>query len=386
MQVTQLAKLVNDTVGELDGTNELLKEDLSNVVDVGNEIFNTDNVDNYVKKLIDRIGKTVFNNRVYQGTAPSVLMDSWEFGSVLERVDAETPEAQDDPAWNLQDGQDYSDDIFYQPKVTARFFNSKIAFEIPISFALMQVKESFNSAQDLNGFVSMLQTKVQNGLNLRIDNLISKTINNMTAQVINANKGLQVVNLLSLYNANATEKVTAQNALQNEDFIKFANLTINTYQSRLQKMSTLFNVGGVQKFTPTDQQHLILLDSLASASRVYLESNTYNQDKVELQGSYDTVPYWQGSGKSYSFNDTSSIDIAIKDGTKTKEVKQAGIVAVLFDRLALGVACANPHTTTSTNAHGEFYTNYNKYSAMYFNDLNENYVVFTIVDDTQATE
>ena len=384
MKITQIKDLVNSSLKEVDGTSVLLKDDLSNVVDVGKDILDKDDIDNFVKKLVDRVGKTVFNNRVYQGSAPSVLMDAWEYGSVVEKVDAELPNVEENDSWNLQNGKSYDQDIFYQPKVSAKFFNSKVTFDIPMSFTKMQVKSAFNSATELNSFISMLMTKVQNAMTLHLDGLIMKTINNFTAQVINSNKGLQVVNLLKGYNDQTGQTLTSAKALTDPTFIKYANLMINTYRSRISQMSTLFNVGGVHKFTPKDNQHLVILSDFASASKVYLESDTYNQQNVQLGTGYDTVPYWQGSGTSYAFADTSSIDVAIKDGSTTKEVKKSGILGVLFDTSALGVSCQNPRTTTAVNARAEFYTNFNKYDAMYYNDLNENFVVFMVADTPKA--
>lgn len=379
MKVTQIKDLVNSSLKELNGTNDLLNEDLSNVVDIGKELLNNDDIDNYVKKLVDRIGKTVFNNRLYQGSAPSVLMDAWEFGSVVEKVDADLPNVEENDSWNLQNGKSYDQDIFYQPKVSAKFFNSKVTFDIPMSFTKTQVESSFNSATELNSFLSMLMTKVQNALTVHLDGLIMKTINNFTAQVVHANKGLQAVNLLKLYNTTTGETLTSAKALTSPDFIKFANLTINSYRDRIAKMSTLFNIGGVNKFTPVANQHLVILSDFANASKVYLEANTYNQNNVKISD-YDTVPYWQGTGTKYGFNDISKIDVSIKDGTQTKEVNQTGILGVLFDTNALGVSCQNPRTTTAVNARAEFYTNFNKYDAMYYNDLNENYIVFMVAD------
>lgn len=377
MKVTQIKDLVNSSLKELNGSSVLLKEDLSNVIDVGTEIFDTDNVENFVKKLIDRVGSTVFDTRVYQGSAPSVLMTSWEFGSVLEKVDSELPDVEENDSWSLENGKDYSPNIFYQPKVLAKFFNSKVTFDIPISFTRMQVKSAFNSASELNGFLSMLMNSVQNAMTVHIDGLIMKTINNMTATVLNGKKGLQVVNLLDGYNANATTKLTAQNALQNADFIKYANLIINTYRDRISKLSTLFNQGQKSKFTPLANQHLVVLSDLASASKVYLESETLHDDNVKITN-YDTVPYWQGSGTTYSFDDVSSIDVAIKDGKSTKEIKASGILGVLFDTNAVGVTCQNQRVTTNYNPRAEFYTNFTKFDAGYYNDLNENFIVFTV--------
>ena len=382
MKVTQLKDIVNGATSEVLGKTDVVNDDLSNLVDVGNEIFDTDNVDNYVKKLIDRVGQVIFVNRLYAGGVPSVLMDSWEYGSVVEKISADMPEADENDSWNLQNGQTYSQDTFYQPKVSAKFFNSKVTFDVKLSFTTEQVKESFASVNELNGFISMLETGVKNSMTVKLDSLIMRTINNMTGQILNSANGLQKVNLLSEYNTASGQNLTANKALMDKDFLKFASLTIKKYQARITKMSTLFNAGGKARFTTTDNLHTVLLSDFADSAEVYLMSDTYHNDTVSLPN-HETVPYWQGSGKSYAFNDISKIDVKIDAGNKTpKQVTQTGILGVMFDTNALGVSNLNQRTTTSYNARAEFYTNYYKMDAGYFNDLNENFVVFYIADVT----
>lgn len=380
MKVTQLKDIVNSATSEVLGKTDVVNDDLSNLVDVGNEIFNSDNVDNYVKKLIDRIGQVIFVNRLYAGGVPSVLMDSWEYGSVVEKISADMPEADENDSWQLQDGQTYSQDTFYQPKVSAKFFNSKVTFDVKLSFTTAQVKESFSNVNELNGFISMLETGVKNSMTVKLDGLIMRTINNMTGQILNSANGLQKVNLLTEYNAVSGQTLTANKALMDKDFLKFASLTIKKYQARITKMSTLFNAGGKARFTTTDNLHTVLLSDFADSAEVYLLSDTYHNDTVSLPN-HETVPYWQGSGKSYAFDDISKIDVKIDAGNKTpKQVTQTGILGVMFDTNALGVSNLNQRTTTSYNARAEFYTNYYKMDAGYFNDLNENFVVFYIAD------
>lgn len=379
MKVTQVKDLVNSAIKQTNGSSILLKEDLSNVVDVGAEIFGTESVDNFVKKLVDRVGYTVFNNRVYQGSIPSVLMSSWEFGSVMEKVETEIPQATENESWNLQDGQEYSQDTFYQPKVSAKFYNSRVTFDIPLSFTERQVQSAFNSATELNSFISMLTTSVQNAMTVNLDNLISRTVNNMTAFTLNHGNPNQAVNLLALYNQQTGSTLTTQKALITPDFIKFANQQIMLTQGRFSKLSTLFNIGGKQKFTPASEQHLILLDDFATSSKVYLESETYNENLVKL-ANFETVPYWQGSGTGYAFTDTSAIDVSITIDGAPKEIKQTGIIGLLFDTNALGVSCMHQRVTSAYNARAEFYTNFTKFDAGFFNDLNENFVVFYVAD------
>lgn len=387
MKVNQLHTLANAAVQEVLGATAVINEDLTNLVDVGNEIFNTNNVDNYVKSLVNHIGKVIFVDRVYAGGAPSVLMDSWEFGSVLQKVSSELPTATENKSWDLIDGTNYSPDIFYQPEVSAKFFNSKVTFEIQMSFTEIQVKESFSNAEQLNGFVSMLQTSVENAMTIKIDSLVMRTINNMTAEVLVndladvagvvdlTKNGIRAVNLLKLYNDEKGKTLTKYKALSDPDFIRHASYVISLYKDRIARISQLFNVGGKERFTPQDRLHIVLLSDFEKASNVYLSSDVYHKDLVALPQGIETVPYWQGSGLDYSLPEITKIDVKTSTG---ETISADGILGVMFDREAVGVANLDRRVTTNYNPKAEFYTNFYKFEAGYFNDLNENFVVFFV--------
>ena len=390
MKVTQLFELVNVATKETLGTETVVNEDLTNIVDIGKEIINTDNVDNFVKKLVNHIGKVVFVNRAYKGGVPSVFMDSWEYGSILEKISADLPQATENETWELENGKDYSPDVFYKPSVSAKFFNSLVTFEIPLSFTEKQVKESFSSKEQLNGFISMLQTSVENAITIKFDSLIMRTINNMIAEtlandldadkdgVLNfANGTLRAVNLLQGFNANRAvgEQVTVANAFSNADFIKYATYQIGLVSERMARMSTLFNVGGKERFTPKDYQRIVMLSDFLASSEIYLLADTQNADKAKLPQNIDTVPYWQGSGKTYSYDDVSRINVKTASGTA---VNVTGVIGCIFDKDALGVTNLDRRVTTNYNPKAEFYTNFYKFDAGFFNDLNENFVVFYI--------
>lgn len=396
MTVKQIYELMNNVTEEVLGKTDLVAEDLSNVVDVGTELFNASAVDNYVKTLVNHIGKVVFVNRPYSGKIPSVLMDSWEFGSVLEKISCDTPAASENESWELTNGTEYKQDIFYQPTVSAKFFNSKVTFEVPMSFTEKQVKESFSSAAQLNGFISMIYNAVDRSMTIKIDSLVMRTINSMIAQTLNADKAkftggygtastARCVNLLKLYNdkffpatgstANP-DALTAAKAIYDPDFIRFASYIMGVYVDRLASISALFNVGGKDRFTDAANLHVIMLSDFAKGADVYLQSDVRHNEMTRLPN-YETVPYWQGSGQNYEFDSTSAINVKI-DASTTVDID--GIVGVMFDRDALGVSNLDRRVTTAYNAKAEFFNNYYKFDAGYFNDTNENFVVFFVSD------
>lgn len=383
---------MNEVTNEILGKENLVAEDLNNIVDVGTEIFNANAVDAYVKSLVNHIGKVVFVNRVYAGSAPSVMMDGWEYGSILEKVTVtRLPEAVENDSWNLVDGQSYDPNVFHQPEVAAKFYNKKVTFEIEMSFAEMQVKQSFSSATQLNGFISMIETSIKNSMTIKLDALIERTINKAICDTIfddfssgsslgdlSASSGVKAVNLLYLYNTEQTaldsnwKNLTAAQAVKNPGFIRFAAYTMGLYMDRLTKISTLFNIGGLERFTPNSDLHSVILSEFRRAADVYLQSDVYHDEYTKLTKA-EVVPYWQASGTDYSFTNTSKI--IEKTGENTSNTF-TGILGVFFDRNALGVANLDRRVTSQYNPKGEFYNNFYKADAGYFVDGNENVVVF----------
>ena len=87
MKMTQVYEILNAITSEILGDSIIVAEDLSNIVDVGKAYENMENgLDNFVRALNDQIGRVVFVDRVYRGRVPSVLMDGWEYGSIMEKI------------------------------------------------------------------------------------------------------------------------------------------------------------------------------------------------------------------------------------------------------------------------------------------------------------
>ena len=387
MEIKQVYDFVNVATEEALGIQNVVKEDLSNIVDVGEQVFNANAMDKYVKALVNRIGKVIFVNRVYDGSAPSVMMDGWEYGSVLQKVSTGLPHATVNETWELVDGQSYDPHIFHAPKgVIAKFYNNYVTFEVDMSFTEEQLKMSFSGTTELNSFVSMLYTSVENSMTVKIDELIRRTINNMIAETIyddyagtalNAKSGSKAINLLYLYNSTINAggtPLTSAKAITDPAFIKFACYIIKLTHDRMRTMSTVFNVGKQPRFTPTDLGHIALLSDFASSADVYLQSDTFHNELTKLPTA-EVVTYWQGSGVDFNFNEVSKIDVQSSGG---HSVSTTGILGVMYDRWALGVSNVQRKVTSQYTPNAEFFTNFYKYKAGYFNDLNENFVVFFI--------
>jgi len=385
MKIKQVYEIVNDATKQVLGETAVVQEDLSDVVSVGESIANANLYDKYVGALINRIAKNIFSIRAYSGRAPKVLMDSWEFGSIVQKVHGKLPEAEENESWELTDNAVYEQDTFYKPEVSVKLWNQKTTFEIPLSVAEEQLKQSFLGAEEMARFISMIYQMVENSLTLKFDALIMRTINNFIGATIyddNNAGGPRRVKLLTEYNTihglTGGDALTQAEALYDKEFLRYCAYRIKQVASRMSNYSTLFNIGGTQKHTPRDMLHIVMLDYLDAGVSAFLQSDTFHDELVRLPEA-DVVSCWQGSGTGFALADASKVYVQVLDKTGTKRsVEQAYIVCCLFDREALGVTAMNKRVKEHYNAKAEFFNYWYKEDAGYFNDYNENFVVFQV--------
>lgn len=385
MQVKQIAPLVNSITQEMTGEIPLLNEDLGNTVDVGTAIFGLD-YDRFTRDLVDHIGRMIFVNRVYDKGMLPLLRDDWEYGSVLQKVHyVKLPEASENETWELNNGQSYDPNIFYGSDVASKFFTKPVAFEVDISLVDEQVKSAFDNSGQLAAFIAMIETAVDNSITIKLRGLEMRTINNMIAETLyndipgagyKAYTGNRVVNLLKLYNTAFTKTLTADEALYDGDFLRFAASVIRKIPRRLSELSTLYNVGGAERFTPPDRLDIIMLNDFKENLGVYLydANGQFLTDNLRLPNSY-SVSYWQGPGTSYDFDDISSIKVTTASG---HEVTASGIVGIMYDHDAMGISNLKRKTTSNYNPKADFTNYFHKAFAGYWNDLNENLVIFMV--------
>ena len=386
MKIEQVYNLVNPITSEMTGGSAVLSEDLSDVVQVGTAIQNIDGWQNkFVNALVDRIGRTIFVNRPYSGFAPSVMMDSWEYGSILMKIASELPEATENESWELTDGASYDPFVYKANPAYAKFYDGLVTFELDKSILDRQLKSSFSSATELNAFTSMIFNEVDKSMTIKNQGLVMRTINSLIIDTlydlnsggsVSGRTGNKAVNLLYMYNQKFSQNLSAAAAITDQAFLRYASYIMGLYVDRLKTMSVLFNLGGKQRFTPSDMLHVVMLSEFRQAAGVYLydAANNFNTENLKFPNA-ETVPFWQGSGTDFAFTSTSKVYGKSGSGNS---MELTGILAVMFDRDALGVCNQNSRVTTQYNPKAEFTNYFYKRDARYFTDSNENFVVFYV--------
>lgn len=384
MKMNQVYEILNTVTTEILGDSVVVAEDLSNIVDIGRAFENLqDGFDNYVRTLHDHIGRMVFVDRVKPSRAPNIMRDGWEYGSILEKIRIEMPDAEENESWNLVDRASYDTQIFYAPKVHAKFWNDRITFEIPMSFTEKQIKSSFSNAVQMNAFYSAIQTAIQNAMTKNLDALIMRTINNLTAETIyneyptaqySASSGVRAINLLYLYNQRYSQSLSAANAMTTPEFIRYASYMMGLTLDRMDDWNKLYNLGGTEKFTPADRRHFVLLSEFKRSAGAFLydASNQFNTDDIRLPES-ETVNYWQGIGTSWG--ETSKLKVTTAQG---HSVEISGVLGVAFDEDACVVCNEDRRVKTDVNNKAEFWTERHKFDCGYCNDFDEQFVVFFV--------
>ena len=390
MTITQAYTYVNDAQKEVLGEQAItLTNDLTNIADVGVALQNALGVDAFYGKIANRIAKMMFVDRAYTGRLPKIFKDAFEFGSIVGKVQCDLLDAQQDEAWQIIQGASYDPYVVNLPVVSSKFWNKMSVFEIDVTFPDDQVKMSFTSRDEMLRFLAMVETMVNNSMEIKMDALVSACLVNFIGGILKDESdngaNARVVHLLTEYNTLAGTTLTAKQALISEGFLRYAVGRMIEYKGYVRNYSTLFNVGGKPRHTPESLLHFVVNEVFASRAKTHLQSVTYNEELVKLPN-YEEVSYWLGTGTSMDLQDCTTIAGTIEYNTQAGDVitpskgsvNQDYVIGVMFDDEALGVLQPNRKVTSQRNNKAEYTNYFHKWASRYFNDFNEVGCVFVL--------
>lgn len=382
MTVHQIATLLNSVVEQATGEKDIVATDLTNLVSLGKTILSSETSrDKFLDALVDRIGKTVISTRAYGGRNNPLLMDTFTFGAVMQKIYVAPPNATDAPQFDLTEGDAPNQFVITKPEAKQKLFSDRNVYEIDITIPDYQLESAFTTGEQMAAFIDAIFVAVENSQAMRADASTETTYASCIGENIayaagQGAKGIHVVNLLAEYNTETGGALTAKEAMRDFEFLQFATRTLQLWVSRIKNMSSAFNTEQYLRHTPEEYARLTVLQDFAKSCEVYLRSSTYHDNLVELP-LYSEVPFWQGSGDTYGFDDVSAINITTPSGAV---VEQKGIVALLADIEAMGVMILNKRVRSVRNEKGEYTNYFYKTDIRTFVDMSENSIVFTIAD------
>ena len=376
--VKQIYSILNDVAKQTFGTSAIKVIDSASFTSLGEKVLSNDAwTENFTNNLTNRISRTVYGIRNYNGVNKNMLRENFEFGAIVQKINVELPEAKQNNAWEIgTEGYTPTYAPVIKPQVSQKLFNKIATWEVDITIPDYMLKTAFLNETSMATFIDAIFTAMNNAMQICHDNNANLIRANFIGNILHKNKSTQAINLLHEYNTLTNAGLTVANCMRDIDFLKYATMQINLWTKRMSVMSTLFNDEGNTKFTDKDNLVIDVLQDFASATATFLEADTYHKELVSLP-MYNEVAYWQGSGQSFAFDDTSKINVKIDE---TNTVEKSGIIAVAYDYLAIGTTINQPRTTTERNNKDEYTNYYNKANIGCFNDLGENGIVFYIAE------
>lgn len=332
---SQIYSIINGAVSDVLGDQAPRVRDTTSFVDLGRAMANANMYDAFYGALACRISKTIAFVRLYERNERRVITDAQDFGAYVQKIYTTMPDAVADPTWSVSNGQNPPTistsnpyDVSTTVNISSMVYGKKGVWAIEVKFPTKQIKEAFLSLEAMGAFIDSLYITIENSMTLDMEATESLAVNTAIASAID---GDCATNLLKVYNDSpSTVSLTVSTCLDNTAFLEFAAEQINRKVKQMRRMSKLHNVAGYATFTPENKQVVEVLTEFATKSQYHLRSNTYHEEMVKLPG-YNEIDYWQGSGKTYAFEDTSKIYIKNDDIDKNVAVQQSGIIAFVRD-------------------------------------------------------
>lgn len=383
MQVKQVYNFVNSISKQAYGEQAVTATDMTGLIAMGNTILSTpEATDAFLRTLIDRIGRVVIGTRAYTADTTGILMNTFDYGCIMQKITVQPMAAVAAPQWSLTGGEAVDQYIITKPDVRQKLFDGLTAWEIDVTIPDMQIKSAFTTPEALTAFIDGIFTAMENSMQIQLERTGEMAVANFIGEKIwaqaNNTGGIHCIHLLQSYNTKTGLTLTADKALRDLEFLKFATTQINLYVNRMTKMSVLFNTEKYKRFTPRDLLRVTMLSDFVTAENAYLQSDTFHRDLVSLPNYRETL-YWQGSGQEYGYAETSKIAITTSDG---HAVTQDGVVCLINDVEAIGMTIDNRRLRTSPpNGRGEYTNYFSKADIRYYNDMSENGLVFTVTDN-----
>lgn len=372
MAVKQIYEIVNSVNSQTMGVSELTVVDEQGLISLGETVLTTNGLaDTWLNSLAQRIGKTIISFREYKSKYSDMVLDSMQWGNIVQKIKVSMPKATEDESYKLVEGKSIDMYKVANPKVTQRVFTTETPYQFYVTIKRTQLEEAFTSENAMNGFIGAIYGEVQNAIELSLEGLARNCINNFIAERLKSNKC--TFNLLKMYNTENSTQLTVNTCKNDKEFLAYCVSRINLISKYMENMTSIYNDGTQTRHTPKSLQHLRVLEDFESRLETVVQYQAFRDGYVKLNN-YHTTSFWQ------NINNPDSIKVT-PSGDKTKEISQDNILAILYDRDALGLYKKDSwNSTTPFNSAGGYYNTYYHHKELYFNDLSENFVVFYLAD------
>ena len=389
--IKQIGSLINDIVEDLTGQSSALQTlETTDITSLGKAIANANLTEGFFSSLVNRLAKTVYFIRVYDpDRARAILRDEHEYGAFVQKVYYTAPAFSDNPEYGIPDASDgtYKQsspyDVTGTVTVSAKIFDAQGTFAIEIVRPVDQIRTAFLSEAEMMRFIDGIYLAIENQIKVAEEGLVSQAVSTAMAYDIENGMGR---NLLAEYlTLNPLSTTTAATCLQDADFLRYACYEIKTVIDAMQSMGKAFNSGAYMTFT--DPQSLVIegLGRWLDASAVWLESDTFHRELVEMPRGIERVSRWQymSNDTAQAFTEVSAIKIkhSSLSGTGGNHVvSQSGILCFVHDIEHVAAYFGHRRSWEIYNPRDDVYVHGETARKGYAVDPNANGIVFYVAD------
>lgn len=366
METVQMYNIVNNVAGQVMGTNAIAVVDTNSFISLGNQILSSQTMtENFANELVLRIARTIVSFRMYYSRLKPLIFDDIEWGAIVQKVKVEMPEAVEDKAYDLKDGDSVDMYVVRKPKIHQKFFVNRTPYSFFVTIQRWQLKRAFLNEAAMMAFINAIFGEIRNKLELTFESLGYLAMDNYIANA----KPTQTIDLVTDFNTETGQSLTAITALQSSEFLRYAIGRMNIMSRKMETMATIYNAEGYQRHTPRALQRFVILDEFLERVRTVVQWEAFHEQYVSKVANLE-IPFWQ------SLQDPFKIMVTNEEGTETTI---NNVVGFIHDRDALGTYRKESEVlTTPLNARGRYTNTFYHEEQMWFNDLSENGIVFTL--------
>lgn len=393
--VSQGYAIVNDAYNETIGKNSTTVIDATNIVDCGRTLAQLDLLDGFYGKITNKIAKTVAYVLSYKADGRNIIHDAISYGAFIEKIYVDHLDASKTPSFDIAlNGNtitDASGNAYnYTPyninktySIDTKIFGKCTTWTLEFETDTNVLRRAFNSESQMIAFIDSIFVKAQTDIELQKEGLVTLAINTGIETAVH---GGCVRNLLKEYNTKFSKSLTKANCWFDADFIKWANLEINRTIKLMAKPSTRYNPASYLNASTRDSIELEVLSFFADASKVFLESGTYHDDKVALSGTYSEIPFWQFNSEDVALASKVSVKNADvwANGSTALDFTQDGIIAIARDKDAVACIFENNYSWSMPNPRARKNAYGYDFERGYMVEPHANFIVF-IVDEYDIT-
>lgn len=355
--------------------------DYSTFVDAGKtlmEMETSDLVNEFLNPLMNKVQKTINDNPSYVGSLVDMYTGKLDYG-VLETIMSSFYEmsASTFDGDTLTDGQIYTDQFKYSaPSIEVTYHMESGSYELDKSIRDTDLRGAFTSPAAMDAFISSIFVGISNSIEhakevSRLGLLASAIVNadTIAGESVDETKSARKYNLVTIYNAKHGTELTSATAIENDDFVKWATLTINDIAGLMVKPSDVFNEEVFKTFTPAAYLRLKINGIFEKAIKRAV-IGAYNPANMVFDVTPENLPYWQLSGDR--------LRVTKNTEAESETAYTSPVIACLYDKRALLEMVQLEGVENTRNAKRRYTTYHYQLNKMYARNKFANFVIFTL--------